>query len=155
MRTCAVNERFADKLAEVAPADAIVWVHDYHLQLVPSMLRDGAADVASASSSTSPSRPIELFTRLPWRTRSSQGMLGCDLIGFQTLERCQQLHDRQPASSHASGDDDDVVITTVSAAKSATFPISIDVEELEELAAGRATRRRVLAQSAPGSANRR
>ena len=38
----AVNERFAATLADIAPPDAIVWIHDYQLQLVPELLRAAA-----------------------------------------------------------------------------------------------------------------
>src|SRR4029453_17053886 len=41
----AVNERFAEILADVAPPNAIVWIHDYHLQLVPQLLRDRRNDL--------------------------------------------------------------------------------------------------------------
>jgi trehalose 6-phosphate synthase len=35
-------------LAEVAPDEAVVWIHDYHLQLVPQMLRDKRPDLLSS-----------------------------------------------------------------------------------------------------------
>ncbi len=41
----AVNERFADRAAEVAAEDATVWVQDYQLQLVPQMLRERRPDL--------------------------------------------------------------------------------------------------------------
>ncbi|NDH19261.1 MAG: trehalose-6-phosphate synthase, partial [Actinobacteria bacterium] len=34
-----VNKAFASRVAEIAQPNATVWVHDYQLQLVPSMLR--------------------------------------------------------------------------------------------------------------------
>src|SRR5690606_40538723 len=35
----AVNERFARAAADVADPGAVVWIQDYHLQLVPMILR--------------------------------------------------------------------------------------------------------------------
>src|SRR5204863_6063887 len=40
-----VNEHFATRTAAVAAQDAVVWIHDYHLQLVPAMLRKLRPDV--------------------------------------------------------------------------------------------------------------
>ena len=78
-----VNQRFADTLAEVAPEGAIVWIHDYHLQLVPQMLRDQRPDLIIGFFFHIPFPPVELFMRLPWRTEIAAGLAGCDLVGFQ------------------------------------------------------------------------
>ncbi|MCP5978263.1 trehalose-6-phosphate synthase, partial [Klebsiella pneumoniae] len=40
-----VNRRFAERAAEVAAPNGIVWVNDYQLQLVPQMLRELRPDV--------------------------------------------------------------------------------------------------------------
>ncbi len=79
-----VNERFAAQLADVAPPNATVWIHDYQLQLVPAMLRQQRPDVTIGFFLHIPFPPFELFSRLPWRSEIIEGLLGCDLIGFQT-----------------------------------------------------------------------
>ena len=78
----AVNERFAVRLANIAPADAVVWIHDYHLQLVPGMLRAQRADVRIGWFNHIPFPPLELFQRLPWRTEIIKGLLGADVLGL-------------------------------------------------------------------------
>ncbi|MBK8758265.1 MAG: trehalose-6-phosphate synthase [Actinomycetales bacterium] len=78
-----VNARFAERAAQVAAPDATVWVHDYHLQLVPQMLRELRPDVRIGYFAHIPFPPYELFAQLPWRTDIVKGMLGADLIGFQ------------------------------------------------------------------------
>nr|WP_205843757.1 bifunctional alpha,alpha-trehalose-phosphate synthase (UDP-forming)/trehalose-phosphatase [Nakamurella deserti] len=78
-----VNQRFADRAAEVAAPGATVWVHDYQLQLVPAMLRALRSDVRIGFFLHIPFPPAELFNRLPWRTQIIRGLLGADLIGFQ------------------------------------------------------------------------
>jgi len=125
----AVNQRFADHLAELAPSDAVVWVHDYHLQLVPQMLRRRRDDVLIGFFVHIPFPPVELFMRLPWRTEIAAGLAGCDLVGFQRsinaanfTSVCEELLGR----------------TT----RCGAYPISIDVAELEAIAAGRDTRQR-------------
>jgi trehalose 6-phosphate synthase len=138
-----VNERFADKIAEIAPSNAIVWVHDYHLQLVPSMLRDRRDDVVIGFFLHIPFPPTELFNRLPWRDQILRGLLGCDLIGFQRSSNASNFitASRRIVGTRVEMNDADVVIHHDQRCHVGAFPISIDVEEFEELAAGRATRR--------------
>ncbi|MFN3216237.1 MAG: trehalose-6-phosphate synthase [Acidimicrobiales bacterium] len=80
----AVNRRFAETIVEVAAPAAVVWIHDYHLQLVPAMVRARREDVRIGFFLHTPFPPSELFLRLPWRAQIAAGMLGADVIGFQT-----------------------------------------------------------------------
>ncbi|HSG82299.1 MAG TPA: trehalose-6-phosphate synthase [Gemmatimonadota bacterium] len=80
----AVNRRFASTTAENAPRNALVWVHDYHLQLVPALLREMRPDLRIGFFLHIPFPPEELFGRLPWRRQIIEGLLGADVVGFQT-----------------------------------------------------------------------
>lgn len=98
-----VNERFAVAIARTAPPNATVWVHDYHLLLVPKMLRARRPDVRIGLFLHIPFPNAQLFSMLPWRQDVLAGMLGSDLIGFQVAEdaanfisaagRVLELHD--------------------------------------------------------------
>src|SRR5690606_40479484 len=63
---------------------AIVWVHDYHLQLVPKMIRDQRPDLRIGFFLHIPFPPQELFAQIPWRRQILEGMLGARAVGFQT-----------------------------------------------------------------------
>src|ERR1700712_636211 len=78
-----VNERYASAAADAASEGAAVWIHDYHLQLVPRMLRDLRPDVRIGFFLHIPFPPRELFMQLPWRREIVEGLLGADLVGFQ------------------------------------------------------------------------
>jgi trehalose 6-phosphate synthase len=78
-----VNQRFADRTAEVAGKGATVWVQDYQLQLVPQMLRRQRPDLRIGFFLHIPFPPTELFLQLPWRDQILHGLLGADLVGFQ------------------------------------------------------------------------
>ena len=78
-----VNKRFAERAAAVAAEGAIVWVHDYQLQLVPALLRQSRPDLTIGFFLHIPFPPYELFTQLPWRSAIVEGLLGADLVGFQ------------------------------------------------------------------------
>lgn len=79
-----VNRRFARAAASVARRGDIVWVHDYHLQLVPALLRRLRPDLRIGFFLHIPFPPEELFAWLPWRTPLLLGLLGADVVGFQT-----------------------------------------------------------------------
>ncbi len=86
-----VNRRFATAAAEVAAPGATVWVHDYQLQLVPGMLRELRPDLRIGFFLHIPFPPPELFYQLPWREELTFGLLGADLIGFQTPEHADNF----------------------------------------------------------------
>ena len=130
----AVNQRFAETVAGLAAPGALVWVHDYQLQLVPAMLRELRPDLRIGFFLHIPFPPAELFVQLPSRRRILRGLLGADLVGFQRpggaanfLRLARQLLGLQP-----DGDRVEVDGRTVTAR---AFPISIDVEEIQRLAA--------------------
>src|SRR5262245_36442822 len=81
-----VNERFAERALEVAPARSLLWVHDYQLVCAPAQLRRAGATQPIGFFLHIPFPAADLFSRLPWRDHLVEGMLGADVIGFQTEE---------------------------------------------------------------------
>ncbi len=79
-----VNQRFADRAASVAARGAVVWVHDYHLQLVPAMLRATRPDLKLGFFLHTPCPSPDLLVRLPWRDQVLDGVLSADVVGLQT-----------------------------------------------------------------------
>src|SRR3954462_11749362 len=128
-----VNKRFAARAAEVAAENAIVWVHDYQLQLVPALLRQARPDLTIGFFLHIPFPPYELFTQLPWRQAVIEGLLGADLVGFQRpaaganfVQLARRLHELPTRGNLIEYEGRTV------AAKA--FPISIDVAGFDELA---------------------
>jgi len=81
----AINERFADEVAKQwRPGDRI-WVHDFHLMLLPQLLRERLPDARIGFFLHIPFPSSEVFRVLPWREQLLRGLLGADLIGFHTL----------------------------------------------------------------------
>jgi trehalose 6-phosphate synthase/phosphatase len=79
-----VNERFAETIAEHSPERALVWVHDFHLALVPEALRRRRPDVAIGYFLHIPFPSSEIYRLLPARSEILRGILGADYIGFHT-----------------------------------------------------------------------
>ncbi|MCL3861500.1 trehalose-6-phosphate synthase [Actinotalea sp. K2] len=78
-----VNKRFAEAAAGQAAQGAVVWVHDYQMQLVPALLREMRPDLRIGYFHHIPFPPLEIFAQLPWRRQVVEGLLGADLVGFQ------------------------------------------------------------------------
>jgi len=141
----AVNRSFAAAAAAEAAPGATVWVHDYQLQLVPQMLREQRADVRIGFFNHIPFPGYEIFAQLPWRRQVVQGLLGADLIGFQSRADATNF---LRASRRAAGLQTKGHIIRVHEADgprevlAAAFPISIDSAALEEIARREEVRKR-------------
>jgi len=81
-----VNEIFCDEVAKVAQEDDIIWIHDYHLMLLPQFLRDRFPEATIGFFLHIPFPSFEIFRLLPWRRDVLRGLLGADLIGFHTYD---------------------------------------------------------------------
>ncbi|MCX4859285.1 alpha,alpha-trehalose-phosphate synthase (UDP-forming) [Streptomyces canus] len=80
------NRAFAEALAEEAAEGAAVLVQDYHLCLVPGMLRELRPDLRISHFSHTPWAPVDYFRMLPDDIAGQvlRGMLGADRLGFLT-----------------------------------------------------------------------
>ena len=87
----AANQRFAEEAASATRSGDIAWIQDYQLQLVPAMLRRLRGDISIGFFLHIPFPAVELFARLPWRTQMLEGLLGADVIGFQTRLAAQNF----------------------------------------------------------------
>ncbi|GLD99224.1 hypothetical protein PINS_up007942 [Pythium insidiosum] len=140
------NESFADAIAEIYNEGDSVWVHDYHLMLLPSLLRQRLPLGHIGWFLHTPFPGSDVYTRLPVRTELLRGVLQADLVGFQTFDyerhfvaTCQRLLGVDV--SHQG------IRTTLGARDHITsigvFPIGISVEPFARAAASVATLHRV------------
>ncbi|MEU9446318.1 trehalose-6-phosphate synthase [Streptomyces sp. NPDC048304] len=89
------NRAFAEALAEEAADGAAVLVQDYHLCLVPGMLRELRPDLRIGHFSHTPWAPPEYFRLLPddIREQLMAGMLGADRVAFLTQRWADAFRD--------------------------------------------------------------
>ncbi|CAG8440488.1 10953_t:CDS:10 [Acaulospora colombiana] len=78
-----VNSRFTDKICKIYQPGDLVWIHDYHLLMVPQMLRERIPNAAIGLFIHAPFPSSEIFRCLPRRKEVLNGMLGANQIGFQ------------------------------------------------------------------------
>ncbi len=81
-----VNEIYADIITKFAKEDDVVWVHDYHLMLVPLFLRKKFPKMSIGYFQHIPFPSFEVFRLLPWRMELLNGILASDLIGFHIYD---------------------------------------------------------------------
>ena len=128
----AVNRRFADAVVRLAAPGATVWIHDYHLQLVPSMVRDRRQDLRIGFFLHIPFPAPEVFEQLPTRDEILHGLIGADVLGFQqplSAENFLRLARKRLACSTAGN----IVTAGKRRVVVDSFPISVDVDQIERL----------------------
>ncbi|MCW2974575.1 MAG: Trehalose-6-phosphate synthase [Thermoleophilia bacterium] len=167
-----INERFADALdEELVAADGrdgenpFVMVHDYHLFLVPGMLRERSRAAGR------PHPVIQFFLHIPWPDPGAWralprawikevcvSLLACEILGFQTTADADAF---QRTVRHFLGATVDLRTGTVrylgKVTRVRTYPISVAVDEFEEHAQSRSVQRlreRIAAMRPPGEDGR-
>lgn len=128
-----LNRRFAQTIVSEYKEGDIIFINDYHLLLVPEMVREKLphSKICFFLHIAWPSS--EIFRCLTARTHILKGMLGADLVGFQTqnfarhfrqtVSRILQL-EATPKGIQIDGRGGFVTV--------ATFPIGIDVGSLNQ-----------------------
>ncbi|TDZ36888.1 Alpha,alpha-trehalose-phosphate synthase [UDP-forming] 1 [Colletotrichum sidae] len=130
-----VNRLFAKAVVQDVQDGDLIWVHDYHLMLLPQMLREeignSKKNVKIGFFLHTPFPSSEIYRILPVREALLTGVLDCDLIGFHTydyarhfLSSCSRI---LGTPTTPNGVDYNGRFVTVGA-----FPIGIDPEKFVE-----------------------
>lgn len=80
------NHRFSDAVMQIYQPGDLIWVQDYHLMLLPSLLRKRLPDATIGFFLHTPFPSSEVYRILPARNKVLQGVLAADLIGFHTYD---------------------------------------------------------------------
>jgi trehalose 6-phosphate synthase len=84
------NRLFAKAIAQDVQDNDMVWIHDYHLMLLPAMLREemgtSKKNIKLGFFLHTPFPSSEVYRILPVRNEILEGVLHCDLIGFHTYD---------------------------------------------------------------------
>ena len=81
-----VNNKFCQALLSVAEPEDVIWIHDYQLLLLPTLIRRQSPHCIIGFFLHIPFPSYELFRLIPWRSELLNGMMGADLIGFHTYD---------------------------------------------------------------------
>lgn len=136
------NRKFADAvLRSSRPAD-LIWIQDYHLMLVPGLVRAGRSKSKIGWFCHIPWPAPDMFGIMPWRQEILEGLLGADLLGFHIKEYADHFLDCVRRFTHHK-----VSRNTVSVdgrtVRVSVFPIGTPVRDLQRLSADPAVEREV------------
>ena len=126
----AINAVFRDKILEIARPGDLLWIHDYHLMMLPELVREALPEAKIGFFLHIPFPSSELFRMLPWREEILRGLLGSDLIGFHSHGYARHFLSsllRLLGLEQEFGR----VVTGDRVVKVDTFPIGVDVGRFE------------------------
>ncbi|HDT15304.1 MAG TPA: bifunctional alpha,alpha-trehalose-phosphate synthase (UDP-forming)/trehalose-phosphatase, partial [Firmicutes bacterium] len=85
------NREFCKEVVKQYKRGDIIWIHDYQLMLLPSMVREKIPDATIGFFLHIPFPAYETFSALPERYEILNGILGADLIGFHTYHYAENF----------------------------------------------------------------
>ncbi len=125
-----VNDIFAATISKYAASDAKIWIQDYHLMLLPQLMRDIVPGAAIGFFLHIPFPSFEIFRLLPERKEVLAGLLGSDVVGFHIfdygrhfLSSCMRLLSLPSTNG--------VIPLGDRSVKVGTYPIGIDYEKFQ------------------------
>ncbi|MBC7795121.1 MAG: bifunctional alpha,alpha-trehalose-phosphate synthase (UDP-forming)/trehalose-phosphatase [Clostridia bacterium] len=128
-----VNDCFADVVASrVKPGDR-VWVHDYHLMLLPQMLRERLPDTPIGFFLHIPFPSSEVMRLLPRREEILKGLAGANLIGMHTHDFARHLVSSMRRITGVEYGDDGAR-ESGQPSRIGVFPLGVDVAMHQKLA---------------------
>src|SRR6266567_1880505 len=142
----AVNERYAEAIAQHCEPGDFIWVHDYHLMYVAQALRARRVHAALTFFLHIPFPPFDIFAKLPQQQRLLRALLEFDLLGFQTRRdlrnflQCVRRVIPKAAVHTVAGLH--LIRVEKREIRVGSFPIGIDFESFEKGAASQEVARR-------------
>ena len=127
-----VNELFAECIAAHCDENDTVWIHDYHLFLLPELLRKKKPKITIGFFLHIPFPTFEIFREIPrkWKKEILAGLLGADLVGFHTIEYSRYFLEALQMELNVDNDFGTVYYGN-RAIKTDVFPIGIDNQKFK------------------------
>jgi trehalose 6-phosphate synthase/phosphatase len=122
-----VNLLFAQAVARVWRPGDTIWVHDYHLMLLPGLLRHRDAGARIGFFLHTPFPSAEIFRILPWRREILAGVLGADLVGFHIYDYLRHFRIAAMRVLGVEGEADRLAVDG-RIVRLGAFPVGIDAD---------------------------
>lgn len=127
-----VNALFAQKIEQYASPNHFIWVHDYHLLLTGSLLRNNGIHNNVGFFLHIPFPKPHVFVKLPQSKILLEALLNYDLVGFHTLNYAvdfiRSVRLILPQAKISVREGEIVVRFGKKSTKVGVFPISIDAD---------------------------
>jgi trehalose 6-phosphate synthase/phosphatase len=129
------NNAFLEQVSKIIRPTDLVWIHDYHLMLLPGMVRSQFPNAQVGFFLHIPFPSFEIFRLIPrpWRQAILRGILGADLIGFHTFDYTQYFL-RAVSRTLGMETTPNSVILEDRFVKAECFPLGIDYGKFSEVA---------------------
>jgi trehalose 6-phosphate synthase/phosphatase len=123
-----INQEFAQKIIGMAPVGAIVWIHDYHLLLLPGLIKLIRPDLKVGFFLHIPFPSYEIFKLIPavWRSEILESLMCSDVLGFHTEEYLGHFRKSLSYFKNIWVNNDTAINGHDHAALTKVYPISID-----------------------------
>src|SRR5262249_44715811 len=142
----AVNERYAEAIAQHSQPNDFIWVHDYHLMYAAQALRERGVHAVLPFFLHIPFPPYDIFAKLPHQQRLLLALLEFDLLGFQTRRDLrnflQCVRHLVPGAKILPGHGLELIRLNEREIRSASFPIGIHFESSDKRAGSEDVTRR-------------
>jgi trehalose 6-phosphate synthase/phosphatase len=139
-----VNRVFGEAVVAALRPDDVLWIHDYHLMLLPKLVREKFPEMPIGFFLHIPFPSWEIFRLLPrpWREEIVEGLLGSSLIGFHTHD---YVRDFLTSVLRTSGYEHQLGSLTLRdrVVEVDTFPMGVEFDRFEQAAKSRETELRV------------
>lgn len=126
-----VNKKFADTVMKASNADVRVWIQDYHLLLLPALVRELIPSATIGFFLHIPFPSFEIYRLLPQRKELLHGLLGADIVGFHVYDYSQHFLDscrRLLGLPHSTG----MIEYEGRSVKASAYPIGIDYDKFRK-----------------------
>lgn len=128
-----VNQAFANEVVKFLKKGDTIWIHDYHLFLLPKLIKERFPEVSIGFFLHIPFPSYEVFRLLPWREEILRGVLGSDLIGFHTYDDVRHFLSSTSRICGVSSNNG-IVETETNIVKVEAFPMGIDYNKFYNMA---------------------
>lgn len=135
------NRAFAERAASLAKPGEVLWVHDYHLLLVPKYLREKVPEAKIGLFLHIPFPPYSDLRQLPWCRQLVEAILHADLVGFHTYD---DAHAFLNCVRRLLGLDNELgqVVVGRRVVQVDVFPMGVDYARIDRVVRSEATARR-------------
>jgi trehalose 6-phosphate synthase len=127
-----VNHAFARTIVQRAAPHATVWLHDYELHLVPTLLRRRRPDLRLGFFLATPFPPLDLIQQTPMCRDLIGGLLGADVVGFQGVQSAENF--LRASAGLSTSDSEYERIPTADAVDVGVYPTSVDARTIDRIA---------------------
>ncbi|MBU0684446.1 MAG: bifunctional alpha,alpha-trehalose-phosphate synthase (UDP-forming)/trehalose-phosphatase [Candidatus Thermoplasmatota archaeon] len=137
-----VNTLFGEQIMRMIEPGDTVWIHDYHLMLLPAYIRERVPGAKIGFFLHTPFPHYDTLRLIPWHRDIVSGLLGADLVGFHTYDYSQSF---LGSIRHILGLDNRIgqIVTRGRAVQVDVFPISVDFDQYSTSSERQAVKNRI------------